>query len=164
MKPTPVARSGYDGLRLEALDAEDLAVVAAVLQDAVIRLGEMSYSQRARRFAAVFNRFRWEHERGGANRGPSADGGHQRVRTGLHFESVLSAQLSGLDPSNPDQILELMTIACEPGDGGTASITMVFAGAGLVRLEAECIDCRLRDLGAPWSTPHVPSHDESGES
>ena len=164
MKPTPVAGSEYDGLRLEALDAEDLAVVAAVLQDAVIRLGEMSYSQRARRFAAVFNRFRWEHERDGGNPRPSAEEDHQRIRTGIHFESVLSAQFSGLGPSNPDQILELMTIACEPGDGGTASITMVFAGAGLVRLEAECIDCRMRDLGAPGPTPHVRSHDESGES
>ena len=150
-------------LRLEAQDAEDLAVISAVLQDAVTRLGEMSYSGRARRFAAVFNRFRWEHEGDGANLGRSAGEDHQRVRAGVHFAGVLSAQLSGLDLSNPDQIVELLTIAGEPGDEGAASITLVFAGAGLVRLEAECIDCRLRDLGPPWSTPLVPSHDEIAE-
>jgi hypothetical protein len=159
-----MAETEHEGLRLEAQDADDLGVMAAVLQDAVTRLGEMSYSGRAHRFAAVFNRFRWEHEPGeGANRGSPANPDHQRVRAGLHFDGVLSAQISGLDPSNPDQILELLTIACEPRDGGAASITLVFAGAGLVRLEAECIDCHLRDLGAPWPTPRVPSHEELGE-
>ncbi len=153
------------GLRLTALDAEDLAVVASVLQDSVTRLGEMTYSARARRFAAVVNRFRWEREpNGAADQRSVAETGHQRVRAGLHFDGVLSARLSGLDPSNPDQILELLTIACEPRDGGAATITLVFAGAGLVRLEAECIDCRLSDISTPWPTPRLPSHDELGDA
>ena len=160
-----MAGNEEQGLRLEALDDEDLAVVASVLQDAVTRLGEMSYSRRGHRFAAVFNRFRWEREPGdGANDESSVGPDHQRVRAGLHFDGVLSAQLSGLDPSNPDQILELLTIACEPRESGGACITLVFAGAGLVRLEAECIDCRLRDLGTPWPTPHMPRHDELGDA
>ena len=158
--------AGHEGeaLRLEAQDAEDLAVVAAVLQDAVTRLGEMSYSERGHRFAVVFNRFRWEGEKSAAaNRRALPGSGHERVRAGLHFDGVLSARLSGLDPSNADQILELLTIACEPRDGGAATITLVFAGEGLVRLEAECIDCRVRDLGAPWPTPRRPSHDQPGD-
>ena len=151
-------KQGGLGLRLEARDAEDIAVAAAVLQDAVTRLAEMSYSDRSHRFAAIFNRFCWEGERG---RGRAR---HQRVRAGVHFDGILSARLSGLDQANPEQVLELLTITCEPHEGGAATITLVFAGTGLVRLEAECIDFTLRDLGAPWWTPRMPSHDDPGDA
>ena len=153
------------GLKLEARDADDLAVVAAVLQDAVTRLGEMSYSDRAHRFAAMFNRFRWEGESAGAVAARALGRArHQRVRAGIHFDGILSARISGLDQADPEQVLELLTITCEPRKGGAATITLVFAGTGLVRLEAECIDCRLSDLGAPWPTPRKPSHDDPGDA
>jgi len=45
-------------LKIIARDAEDLAVVAACLQDALIPLNEMRYLPQERRFILVANRFR----------------------------------------------------------------------------------------------------------
>ena len=47
-------------LKLIALDEEDLAVVSSLLQDAVLRVADMTYVPAQKRFAAVLNRFEWE--------------------------------------------------------------------------------------------------------
>ena len=49
-----------DGLRLRACDKEDVQVIAACLQDALIPLREMAFMAEERRFLAAFNRFQWE--------------------------------------------------------------------------------------------------------
>jgi hypothetical protein len=77
---------------------------------------------------------------------------------------VLKAEILGLDLKRRDQVLELLTIACEPRDGGAAALTLVFCGGPMVRLHVECIDCHLADMGEPWDTPRKPAHPiENGE-
>jgi hypothetical protein len=49
-----------DRLRLIALDAEDLAVLSAHVQDAVLKVGQMRWMPRERRFVIGLNRFAWE--------------------------------------------------------------------------------------------------------
>ncbi len=85
-------------LKLMALDAEDLSVLAAHLQDAVLTVGRHDLSQGERRFALVANRFDWREvcEAGGR---PIRGDGFTRRRTGVRFECVLDAKVSGLDPS-----------------------------------------------------------------
>ena len=46
-------------LKLIALDAEDLSVLSANLQDAVLRIADIAYLPREKRFAAIANRFDW---------------------------------------------------------------------------------------------------------
>ena len=48
------------GLKLRAVDAEDLRVLAAVLQDALVPLGDIAYQKRQKRVVLVANRFLWE--------------------------------------------------------------------------------------------------------
>ncbi len=144
---------GEARLRLRAEDADDLTIIAACLQDAAVRVSDMTYLPRRRRFAVVLNRYRWEAEAAGGVSGRRG----QRVRTGLHFDGVLGVRRVGFEQSDGDRVLELLTIACAPSDEG-ACLTMVFAGEAAVELSVECIDAILHDLTAPWETEFRPEH------
>lgn len=137
-------------LKLVALDADDLAVISAHLQDAVLKVSDLAYLPRERRFALVARRFDWEAQPG--------DGPRRRL-AGLHFERVLSARTRGLDRSEPDAVLELLALTFEPGEAPSGAITLVFAGGGAVRLEVECVEAQMRDLGAAWRAGGRPAHD-----
>jgi hypothetical protein len=141
------------GLRLRAEDAEDLAVLAACLQDALVKVDAMSFDARRRRFVMALNRFCWECEGAGI-----LGQKHQRVATGLRIEGVQSARLQGIDRGKGGNVLELLSILGQAGPEGSATLTFVFAGGGAVRLEVECIDCYLADLDQPIPVPVRPRH------
>lgn len=154
----PAVRRGrpYQPLRLRAEDAEDLDVFAACLQDALVKVGAMAFEPRRRRFALMFSRYRWEAE----SAGRFARRLGERVGCGVHFDGVLRAQMHGFGPAERERVLELLTIGFEPGDEGAGRVTLVFAGDAALRLEVECIDARLRDLGQPWTTRNRPRHQD----
>ena len=141
-------------LKLIALDAEDLSVLAAHVQDAVLRIGDMQYRKAERRFVLVANRFDW----GEAARAADGKKNYTRRRCGLRFERVLAAKVSGLDLSAKDAVLSLLTIVFEPTSEPSGSVTLTFSGGGAVRLEVECIEAALDDLGAAWATKRKPEH------
>ena len=95
-------------LRLRAEDADDLEVVSACMQDAIARIGDMTYMSRLRRFALVATRFRWELAR---EVGPE---GGQRIRSGLHFDDVLRVRSQGIDMADREGLLPLLAIRAEP--------------------------------------------------
>lgn len=141
-------------LKLIALDAEDLAIIAAHLQDAVLRIEDMAYLKSDRRFALVVNRFDWGH----AAKAADTTGAFVRKRTGVRFEYVTGARVQGLDLTKKDQVLSLLTLTFTPRDEPRGTITLTFSGGGAVRLEVECIEAALSDLGAAWATSHKPEH------
>jgi hypothetical protein len=138
-------------LRLRAEDREDLAVISACLQDALVGVADLAYDPAARNFVLVANRFRWECR-------PTTDGGgieFERILCGLSFEGVESVAYRGFRRTEHDRILSLLAIA--PDDSGTA-IDLAFAGGVTIRLAAAAIRCRLRDFGEPWPTNWQPDH------
>lgn len=154
-------------LRLIALDAEDLQVVSANLQDAVVKVADMAYLPRERRFAALLNRFDWA----AANEHPNGrkllrQTRLMRRRSALRFERVLAAQLLNIDLKAKSRVLSLLAIQFEPGQPPGGTVTLVFAGGGGIRLEVECIEAELKDLGAVWRARAKPDHQgsESGTS
>lgn len=154
----------FPPLRLRAEDAEDITVLAACLQDATVKTADMVWQPKQRRFVLVLNRFRWEDE------APQLDGQkmrpliratpHVRVQAGLHFEGVLGVQSAGIDRDNAKQVLDLLSILVDPGEDGAATVTLVFAGGGAVKLEVECVDAQMQDLGQPWPVRRAPQHKE----
>ncbi len=139
-------------LKLIALDPEDLRILSCHLQDAVIRLEDMAYVKDEMRFAAVASRFDWEC-------GERAAGDYQRRRSGVRFERVMGAQVQGIDLKRKDGVLSLLAITFEPAaEAPAGTLTLHFAGGGAVRLQVECIEAELRDLGAAWSTRAKPAH------
>ncbi len=143
-------------LKLLARDAEDLEVISAHVQDAIIRVGDMGYVAAEKRFAFLMNRFAWESGRGGRK--------GERRRAAMHFDYVQDAKVKGVNLSAEDGALELLSITFEPGEAPAGVVTITFAGGGTVKLTVECIEARLRDLGAAWGARARPVHDEAGKA
>jgi hypothetical protein len=137
-------------LKLLALDAEDLEVLSAHVQDAVVRVDDMGFAQSDNRFALLINRYAWEM---GTKRSKG-----ERKRCALRFDRVLSAEPAGFDLGARDGVMQLLTIVFEPGDVPGGEIVLSFAGGGTVRLKVECLEVRLHDLGAAWSAKGRPDH------
>jgi hypothetical protein len=138
-------------LRLLAEDEEDLKIISAYLQDAVMRVGDLAYLPRQHRFVLILNRFCWEDC-------PDAGIG-ARVLTGLHFDSVLKVQSYNVRQDNPDAVVELLAINFTPGGEGGGIVDLMLAGGGRVRLYVECIDVALRDMTEPRPAVARPEHD-----
>lgn len=141
-------------VQLAAADVEDLEILSARLQDATAKMKDMVWLPRKRRFAALFNRYRWEE---GRRRGPGS-----RVRAGLHFDGVLAVKARNMKRGAPEAVVSLLAISFQPrgaGDPGGA-VELLFAGGGVIRLEVECIEAGLRDLTGPWAALRRPSHEE----
>lgn len=141
-------------LKLFAMDAEDLGIVSAHLQDAVVKVEDMAYLPRERRFAAILNRFDWDAALGPRRRGAR----NQRRRTALRFERVQAARLQGIDIKVKERVLVLLAIQFEAGPLPAGAITLVFAGGAAIRLEVDCIEAEMRDLGAVWAAQSRPEH------
>ncbi|MDX2234231.1 MAG: DUF2948 family protein [Hyphomonadaceae bacterium] len=139
-------------LRLRAEDADDLAVIAAALQDSIFVVRDLSFDARGRRFVASVNRFRWE---AAGKQGP-----FQRVRAALSVETVLGVRSRKLRLGADDAAGSILDVRFTPGPEAPAGVIgLTLGGGGEIALEVECIDVTLTDLGDPWPTPHRPDHE-----
>ena len=138
-------------LKLVALDAEDLQVISAHCQDAVLKVSGLKYLQRERRFILELNRFVWEREVAG-------DAEHERRMSVLHFERVGKVSSTGIDRSDGETVLSLLAVTFEEPDKPAGVIELVFAGNAAVRLDVECIEAQLSDMKASWAAQSVPRH------
>ncbi|MDX2265093.1 MAG: DUF2948 family protein [Hyphomicrobiales bacterium] len=136
-------------LKLLALDEDDLKVMSAHVQDAVGREADMAYSPADQRFVFILNRFDWAGAGGAAK--------FERRRSRLRFDKVRRAQLQNVTPGGA-ATLSLLAVRFEASDPPSGFITLVFSGAAAIRLEVECVEAELADLGAAWRTRSLPSH------
>ncbi len=137
-------------LKLLALDNEDLDVISATTQDAIVRVADMGFAKRDRRFALLMNRYAWEDDSGRKS-------GH-RKRAALHFDRVNAVKYAGIDTNAREGVLELLAIGYAPVDNPGGIVELRFAGGGTIRLEVECLEARLQDLGAAWAARAKPEH------
>jgi hypothetical protein len=140
-----------EDLKLVVLDADDLAIVSAHLQDAVAKIGDMAYLPGEKRFAMLVNRFDW-----------STAGKPEpvRKRAGIHFERVLNARMKGIDISKREAVLSLLAVEFEEAEAPSGAVTLHFSGDGAIRLEVECLEAALSDLGPQWPAQKCPQHKE----
>ena len=146
---------GGAALKLRAEDADDLAVLSACLQDAVVAVRDLAYLAADRSFVLVASRFRWER---GLDR-ERHQSGFERILCAITFDEVAAVSYRGFRRSDEDRILSLLSIRFTPGEPAGA-IHLDFSGGAAIRLEVNRIACRSRDLGEPWPTPWQPQHDE----
>lgn len=138
-----------DLLRLVALDQEDLAIISAHLQDAIVRVGDIAYLPKEQRFATVARRFDWEI---GPKEAP------RRRLAGLHFDRVTAVRTRGIDPAHQDAVLELLAITFEERDVPSGTATLFFAEGGVIQIDVECIEMQMKDLGPVWEAESRPVH------
>lgn len=143
-------------IRLLALDVKDLEIISALVQDAVMKIGDISRSKSGT-FAMEMNRFAWD-------KTPKTIFGFAPVKTKerrksvLHFARVVNAQVSGITRSKTDDIISLLAIRFAATTAPAGTIELAFSGGGSVRLEVECIECQLTDTGAAWAAIATPHH------
>ena len=133
-------------MKLSAVDAKDLTVLAALLQDALVLIDDIAYFPEEGQFTLVANRFQWETDRAGAT-------DHSRTTTGVTFSKVTAVKRKGLDLRDGDGMLSLLTITAEPG-----AVRLTFSGDAAIRLEVSGILCHLQDVGESWPTKWRPDH------
>jgi hypothetical protein len=141
-----------DALKLAALDEEDLKVLAAHLQDAVLTVGDVDWRPRERRLLVTLNRFVWETADG--SKGP-----YERRRSVLHLARVGAVRSSRIRRDSREAVLSLLTLRFEAGDAPAGTLYLEFSGGGSIAAEVECIEASLTDLGAAWSTASRPVHE-----
>lgn len=143
-------------LRLVAMDADDLQILSALCQDAVLPATEMTWQPKRNRFGLLLNRFRWEDIPMAERRGRKPE----RVQSVLAIENVARVASRGVDRTDADTILSLLSLSVEPGPGDTDLILLTFAGDGAIRLEVTELEVALRDVTRPYAavSGKVPDH------
>jgi hypothetical protein len=143
-------------VRMIARSADDVPIMAALLQDAVFPITEMRRDPRRRRFALLLNRFRWEDHLAASR----ANRPFERVQSLLVVQDVLGVQTQGIDRAQTDCVLSLLTMAFQPGEDGAGVLTLMLAGDGAVALHVEALDLTLTDVTRPYRAPSgkAPQH------
>jgi len=137
-------------LKLRAEDAEDLAVISACLQDALVPVRDLAYVPEDRTFLFVANRFRWEN---GLSPAPG-EAAYERTLCGITFSEVAAVSYNGFRRSDDGRILSLLAIRSDD-----RAVHLEFSGGATIRLEVTRIVCLAKDLGEPWPTQWQPRHD-----
>ena len=141
-------------LKLVALDKDDLEVVSAHLQDALVKPADIRWRPGERRVVIGLNRFDWE--------AAHANAPEFRPReAALRFERVLSCKAYNVDRSSKVAVLNLLTVEFRQGDPPAGVVTLMFSGGGALRLEVECLEAEFADLGSVWATAACPNHSKA---
>lgn len=136
-------------LNLVARDGDDLAIISALVQDAVLTGADLKWERGKRRFACLVNRFRWE-DREAAE---AAKRPYERVRALLVIEDAGAVRSQGIDRGDPETVLSILSLGWEAGEDGTGVVTLVLAGDGAVRVEVEALEVTLHDVTRPYLAP-----------
>jgi hypothetical protein len=128
-------------LKLIALDADDLAVISAHVQDARVQPADIIWRQAEKRLVVGMSRLDWEQTLAGET-------APRRLVAALRFDRVLSCKSRNIDVETPDVAMELLGIEFHPGEAPGGSAVLLFSQGGAVRLDVECLECELTDLGA----------------
>ena len=145
-------------LRLRAEAAEDVPVLAALVQDAVLTIADLSWQPRLRRLALLVNRFRWEDRSAAEARGRP----YERVRSLLIVGGVTHVASQGIDRRDREEVLSVLDVVWVPGEDAAGAVEITLAGDGAIRAEVECLDLILSDVTRPYLAPSrkAPEHPE----
>jgi hypothetical protein len=128
-------------LKLIALDADDLAVISAHVQDARVQVSDIVWRQGEKRLVVGMNRLDWEQTLAGGT-------SPRRLISALRFDRVLSCKSRNIDLAAQDTVLELLGVEFHGGDAPSGKVLLMFMQGGALRLDVECLECELADLGA----------------
>ena len=149
-------------LKLVALDKDDLEVVSAHVQDALVKVGDIFWQPQARRFVMALNRFDWMkavNADGAKPVGGEADSpDYRRCRTALRFERVSACQCRDFDQTKREATLNLLAVEFAARSKPAGTVTLTFSGGGAIRLEVECLEAELIDLGEVYAAAACPDH------
>ena len=135
------------GLKLSAVDADDLQVISAAVQDSLVAVRDCAFFAAESRFVLLLNRFRWEAD-------ATVDTAYWRTHSALVFNAVRAVHQHKIPLHEPDRVLELLAVGLERPE----CVILRFAADRAIRLEIDRLACHLGDVGEPWPTPWKPAH------
>ncbi|MGB8398748.1 DUF2948 family protein [Bradyrhizobium sp.] len=128
-------------LKLIALDADDLAVISAHVQDARVQTADIIWRQGEKRLVVGMSRLDWEQTLTGETT-------PRRLVAALRFDRVLACKSRNIDLAQPRTALRLLGIEFHPGEAPGGRALLMFGDGRALRLDVECLECELTDLGA----------------
>jgi hypothetical protein len=140
-----------DPLKLIALDRDDVEIISTHLQDSVLKVADIRWRPNENRLVLALNRFDWE----------AALESHpefRRRRAALRFDRVRNLKCRNVDPKDGEAVLNLLAVEFAESDPPAGVVTLVFSGGAALRLEVECLEAELSDLGPVWTTAACPVH------
>ena len=145
-----------DQLKFTVLDEEDLEVVSTHLQDAVVKVSDVLWRPQEKRLVVALNRFDWESAQ-------TTKPEYRRRRSALRFERVLACKCRDVNPAGKDEVLNLLAVEFSETEAPSGVVTLIFSGGAALRLEVECLEGELADLGPSWTTTARPAHAVEGD-
>lgn len=140
------------GLKLLALDSEDLSVISTHMQDSVFKPADVAFEARRGQFSLSANRFVWENT-------TDKSKPLERRRSLLVLKRVLAVRSQGVNRTNANQVLSLLAIRfVQKEDGPDGTVEFTLSGGGAIALDVECIEAQLADIGGAWETASRPDH------
>jgi hypothetical protein len=151
-------------LKLVALDKDDIEIVSAHVQDALVKVADILWQPREHRFVVALNRFDWMNaaDARGAKNPDDAAPDYRRCRTALRFERVLGCKCRGVDQSDKEARLNLLAVEFAERDAPAGVVSLIFSGGGVMRLDVECLEAELADLGEVTTAAICPDHFAGG--
>lgn len=141
-------------VRLQAMDADDLTVISALVQDAVGKVANVQYAPRRRRLSLLLYRFRWE-DKQRADREKRA---YERVAAALTIDDAVRVRSADIDPREKDKVLNVLSMTFEAGEDGSGLITLTCSDNATLQAQVECVNVGLVDLTRPWAAGGTPQH------
>jgi hypothetical protein len=142
-------------MKLVALDRDDIEIVSTHVQDSVVKVADILWRPGENRLVVGLNRFDWEAA------ACCSDPHYQRRRTALRFDRVLGCKCRNLKPAERDAVLNLLAVEFTETAAPSGIVTLHFSGGAALRLEVECLECELADLGPTWNTVTCPAHPDA---
>ena len=141
-------------LKLIARTEDDLRVVSAHLQDAIVNTSDIANLEKNKIFLMQLNRVMWEDVEKGVFRK------NKRIRTILKFENVIKAVSKNINQSKKDKFLDFLTIETNQMPDNNYEMKIVFSGDSIIKVISEVIEVTLDDQGEAWDTKNMPKHKE----
>jgi hypothetical protein len=141
-----------DPLKLIALDADDLSIISAHMQDAIAKVADMAFLPQEKRFAMLIDRFDWI--------SAVSEDKPLRRRSGVHFERVQKARVRGFELQEKEKQLNLLAVEFDDKDAPAGTVTLFFDGDAAIQLDVECLEAAISDLGPAWPAER-PRSDEA---
>ena len=139
-------------MKLIAFDRDDIAVVSTHVQDSVLKAADIMWRPDEKRVVVALNRFDWESVNG-------SEASYRRRRSALRFDRVLGCKCRNMQPAEKDAVLNLLAVEFAETSAPGGVVTLFFSGGAALRLEVECLECELADLGPSWTAKARPAHE-----
>ena len=137
-------------LKLIARTKDDLRVVSAHLQDAIVNISDIANLEKNKIFLMQLNRFMWEDVEKGVFRK------NKRIKSVLKFDNIVKVYSKNISQMEKSKFLDFLTIETIQMPDNNYEMKLVFSGNSMIKVISEVIDVTLDDQGEAWDTKNMP--------